>query len=394
MQETEAQISNALPTPVLNDSVRRQVVEADRNVGGLRSAARKLLAVVVRAFSRDGQPVPDQQEALVRFRAFEEQAATHVEFLRRLARQTTLDSPLRTEAIARLIELNRCDGKFIRKNCDFKAVASFRRLLLLQARRDRLAKQSLQFTLSCKEIANRFADALGADRPIAQRFGSIDHAINATALALRPVVLKPSQGAGSRGVFVVHGAQEIWAVKGGGWFSGYDLLRAHMSEVGTHVWLMEEFMAKPGDLKCPAPDLKFYCFYGRVGMVLEVERYPKSQYCWWSPEGARTETGKYSESIFDGAGFTQEHRALAERISAAMPLPFMRIDFLKAESRLLFGELTPRPGNFHAFNDETDRQLGDLYLEAEGRLMDDLLNLKGFPEFRAATGLGRKPAAT
>ena len=153
-------------------------------------------------------------------------------------------------------------------------------------------------------------------------------------------------------------------------------------------------MAKPGDLKCPAPDLKFYCFYGRVGVVLEVERYPKSQYCWWSWEGARTETGKYSESLFDGAGFTQEHRALAERISAAMPLPFMRIDFLKAENRLLFGELTPRPGNFHAFNDETDRQLGDLYLEAEGRLMDDLLNGKGFPEFRAATRLGRKPAAT
>lgn len=59
----------------------------------------------------------------------------------------------------------------------------------------------------------------------------------------------------------------------------------------------------------------------------------------------------------------------------------MRIDFLAAKSGLYFCEFTPRPGDFEKFNDATDEMLGTLYLDAELRLVNDLVFGKRFTEF-------------
>jgi hypothetical protein len=55
-----------------------------------------------------------------------------------------------------------------------------------------------------------------------------------------------------------------------------------------------------------------------------------------------------------------------------MPHPFMRIDTLLGEDDLVFGEFTPRPGQFHRFN-------------AEWRLREDLLEGKRFDAYTAVT---------
>jgi hypothetical protein len=48
----------------------------------------------------------------------------------------------------------------------------------------------------------------------------------------------------------------------------------------------------------------------------------------------------------------------------------------------VFGEFAPKPGNYDEFDDETDQWLGDYYLQAEGRLTNDLINGKEFRHYK------------
>ena len=77
-----------------------------------------------------------------------------------------------------------------------------------------------------------------------------------------------------------------------------------------------------------------------------------------------------------------------------MPVPYMRIDFLRGEYRFAFGEFTPRPGDFEGFNEATDRMLGELYLDAETRLHADLLDGRRFPVFMDWLAPFRTPVAS
>lgn len=62
------------------------------------------------------------------------------------------------------------------------------------------------------------------------------------------------------------------------WIASIDVLAAEMAGLAWEQWLVEDFAENPDDPLCPAADLKFYSFYGRVGIVLEVERYPVTRY--------------------------------------------------------------------------------------------------------------------
>lgn len=74
---------------------------------------------------------------------------------------------------------------------------------------------------------------------------------------------------------------------------------------------------------------------------------------------------------------------LAKRISLAIPAPFIRIDFLKSFDGLVFGEFTGHPGSYEQFNRKTDRLLGEFFVSAEARIVNDLLNGKTFDAFQA-----------
>ena len=298
---------------------------------------------------------------------------------------------VRRAAAERLIAND--DGSSKLNNVDLglevRAASSFSRAIWTLTRKNKIGCYNWEITLQDKLLEGRLAKCLGASLP--NRYGpfTIDEALEAVHEAKRPVVIKPSAGGGSRGVFLVHSKDRVYALQREEWLQDGNELGAKMASVkrfGKGPWLVEEFIPKQDDALTPAPDLKFYCFYGRVGLVLEVERYPRIRYCWRNRAGEAVITGQYNDKLFNSRPVTSEQIEFVETMSAKLPATFMRLDFLKSGSGLYFGEFTPKPGDYNSFNDEYNFKLGDMYLDADVRLKNDLLMGKQFPEFTEVFG--------
>ncbi|MGM0457582.1 MAG: ATP-grasp fold amidoligase family protein, partial [Cyanobacteriota bacterium] len=154
-------------------------------------------------------------------------------------------------------------------------------------------------------------------------------------------------------------------------------------------WIVQELIYEDAERTQPARDLKFYCFYGEVALILEICRFPEKQFCWWNAKLEQIETGLYEDKRFTGAGVTPEQIKFAASMSAKIPTPFIRIDFLKGWQGLVFCEFAALfPGEYHGLTDSIDTWLGNCFLDAEGRLMEDLLKGKRFEEYwRVREGL-------
>lgn len=262
-----------------------------------------------------------------------------------------------------------------------KQAASFRASLTMRMRKKQLANLP-EWQLDDKLLAYRFIDSLDVKRPwVSEEIYTVKN-----LLKKEKTVVKPLDGAGSRGVYLIHNFHDIVDIKRQKQLSSWDELLKSMNEdlqagsVEQDKWIIEELILEEEQL--PASDIKFYCFYGKVGLILEINRYPDLMYAWWTRDGERLRTGKYDGDLFRGEGVTKEEIDLAETISKEIPAPFIRIDFLRSKNGLVFGEFTPKPGNYDEFLDETDQYLGDLFLEAETRLEEDLWNGKTFTCFR------------
>lgn len=115
---------------------------------------------------------------------------------------------------------------------------------------------------------------------------------------------------------------------------------------------------------------------------MEICRFPERKYCWWNGNLDTIETGRYEKQQFSGEGITREQINFVESLSDKIPSAFIRIDFLKSWQGLVFCEFAPTfPGGYHEFKDSIDQWLGTCFLDAEGRLMKDLLRGKQFEEF-------------
>ena len=233
-----------------------------------------------------------------------------------------------------------------------------------------------------KELGADFSRSCGIRTPEAYSFNrSFDRII-----ARGDIVIKPSKGAGSNGVYLVYSENRIFDIKNKIYYSSWADLRAAVMEYlsknrKADSWIVEEFMKMP-DGSAPN-DLKFYCFYGRTPLALEVQRTEKGpRYCWWDDALNRVDTGKYQKKLFDSTPFDQKYFDVISDFSLKIPTPFMRIDFFRLSDELVFGEFTPQPGNFHQFDTRTDTWLGREFGEARGRLTADLLNGKPFSEFK------------
>ncbi|MFB4473546.1 ATP-grasp fold amidoligase family protein [Oceanobacillus caeni] len=269
------------------------------------------------------------------------------------------------------------------EGCDslsLKQVASFQTSLNLRARRGQLGDSLPEKLLDKKEVAYRFVDKLGVRRP----WTGNDTFPSDKIPKKKGIVIKPVDGAGSRGVYLVLDFTKIIDLKRQKTLKNWEMLEESMKEditsgwVKQDEWLMEELIYDGNSL---ATDLKFYCFYGEVGLILEITRVPELKYCWWSAKGKRIRTGKYDEDLYKGQGVTEQEIKLASDISTQIPAPFVRVDFLRSANGLVFGEFTPKPGNYDEFDKKTDQLLGDYYLEAESRLTEDLLEGKQFKPY-------------
>lgn len=295
------------------------------------------------------------------------------ETLKRLSQSLGIDEF--TEQITRLLTQSKVP---------LYGAASFKRMLVQATHRRQTYKFQPEWRLNNKHHAYAFVDELGIRRP---KVFSRKKKLDQIPLELGSV-LKPENGSSSHGVFILGGNGQAQEVRTGDLFNSYEMVKKRARHyingniVKADQWFLEEFV---GDFKngviAPARDLKFYCFYGEVGLVLEVDRSSSPQYCEWLPSGEVADTGRYKNKIFKGEGFNSENLRLAEKISLEIPVPFMRIDFLKTQNSFFFCEFTPRPGQFDSFSAFYDNLLGSQYLAAESRLHKDLLNGKSFSFF-------------
>ncbi|WP_017185326.1 ATP-grasp fold amidoligase family protein [Alkalibacillus haloalkaliphilus] len=266
------------------------------------------------------------------------------------------------------------------RHVDLSRMSSFTALLNLQASRSQQQQNPIEKQLDDKMAAYNLADMLRLNRP----WTSPVYIGFETVPEQYPTVIKPTEGAGSRGVYLAMEPNQIINIKTGELLNNWEQLSHSISEdlYKGHVlkdeWYMEELIEENGE---STTDYKFYTFYGEVALILEITRVPEVKYCWWSKDGKRVSLAKYDDRLYKGKGVSQEIIDKVETISQEIPLPFMRIDFMKSEEDYIFNEFTPYPGNYDEFDRETDRKLGQYYLNAETRIKADLLKGKEFNIF-------------
>ena len=228
-----------------------------------------------------------------------------------------------------------------------------------------------------------FAQALGVPTPETL-------SLNQTASELSVeanTVIKPITGAASKGVFIVYADRKVRSVYTGEVYESF-LEGVDKEYAGTHlttepVWLSETLIGSPNT---PARDIKVFCFYGQPGLIEEIHRNSspqgKNEYCFYYPSGEKVHVDS-NRARYDGHGFPEAALEYAAKISERSPVPFLRVDFLESEGTLVLGEITPQPGGTYAgqLHDHIDRELGELFLEAEARLIIDLLNGKNFDTY-------------
>ncbi|WP_347452900.1 ATP-grasp fold amidoligase family protein [Acinetobacter thermotolerans] len=143
-------------------------------------------------------------------------------------------------------------------------------------------------------------------------------------------------------------------------------------------WMVEELI-QGEDI---ARDVKFYCFYGEIGLILESNRIPSLKRCWYDKDFSKVKTGKYNNNLFEGSGENLEELSkAAQRISLELPVPFIRLDFLQIGNDIYLGEFTPVPGGYAAFNQEWDKKLGEMYQHATVRISNDVAYGKIFDKY-------------
>lgn len=199
--------------------------------------------------------------------------------------------------------------------------------------------------ISNKVKGPKFAKALGVDIP-KQMFSNKPFS---KVPIIENTVIKPQYGFYARGVFIVKTDKEIIELNTGSIFTSRDTLTKHVSKlmenkiVKQDLWKGEAFISdKNGN---PPNDIKFYAFYGKIGWITEIQRYPEIRYHVMNGTGTTIKSNMYKDNqCFVGEGVSNEEFLLAKQISLEIPSPFIRIDFVRGSKGLCFMEFTSKPG--------------------------------------------------
>lgn len=299
------------------------------------------------------------------------------------------------------------DQRELLKAASVVGVAGAPQRLITQMRRNRLPLSGLaSFSTSMATRSIKMQMGLAHEARLAPKHAGYRFAmLTRTAIPIQYVptpvpskdvpwrpgsVVKPSNMSGAMGVFLVLADGKIRSPETGEEREGESSLREAIAITEDRAgrplkWIVEELITEDRDSVEPARDLKFYAFYGKVGLTLEVVRFPETLYRWWEEPGHPVDTGKYSDLRLENAvGPSAADITEVERISASIPVPFLRIDMLRGRNGPVCNEFTCYPGDYDQFNQRTDRHLGDLFVSAEARLTDDLIYGKRFAEFEEA----------
>ncbi|TVP86774.1 MAG: hypothetical protein EA344_03075 [Alkalicoccus sp.] len=282
--------------------------------------------------------------------------------------------------------------KFERKKIPLTNAFSFIDIMAEESAMRKLGYQNYSWELDRKTKAFRFADEIKLRRPqTSSKIFTFDEVKDKEA----PIVIKPVQSTGSRGVYLIFDDNVILSARNNKYLSSREEMVEEMREplgavhhgdptgqLQKNEWITEELILREEGSTAPPLDYKFYCFYGKLLFVLEADRSDDSGFSVWNADGSLAVTGWQDEKLREGVGFSQEDADEALRASLEIPAPFVRMDMLKSHDGIVFGEATPRPGKYHLFNKKYDQLMGKAFREAEARLQRDLLNGKEFNAFK------------
>lgn len=281
-----------------------------------------------------------------------------------------------------------------RKGLSVRRGLSFRANMMEMSEARKLGTLRPSWALDGKTKAYALLDALQVRRPESDsrtyRFAEISPDF--------PKVIKATRATGARGCYLAYSPQRIVHVRDNQEFPSWDELSAHASSLMDpstenklpDSWMVEELVLESFKESIAARDLKFYCFYGDTVFIRESVRGAEPKVRFYGPDNEPIVTGREEDLDFTPLGVTSDQLDLVSRISTEIPHPFMRIDMLNGEDEMVFGEFTPRPGNFDKFSPEWDRRMGEEWARAESRILRDLLQGKSFEPYLMSTGLLRK----
>lgn len=202
-------------------------------------------------------------------------------------------------------------------------------------------------------------------------------------------VVKPVFGAQSKNVYGLR-LGEDGSVKDVFSRNSYPSMSAFLNYVAEVTpssvkWEVEELVLNNDDNV--SYDVKFYSFYGKVVLVLQVARWGKKREDVFFDRTGKRVDAKVERYFSESGGvflplFSEEDISQIEGLSAEIPFPFCRIDFLAGKKGLYFGEFTFNAGGAGGFYDEWDKKLGEEFQLAQNRLMKDLLDSKKFDVYK------------
>ena len=204
------------------------------------------------------------------------------------------------------------------------------------------------------------------------------------------VVIKSSQGTAARGVTPLRRMEDGWtmvttteSVDPAEIVSGLNALQADDKVAGPYF--AEQLLGGGAGNALPV-DVKVHAFYGEISHVLlrrvTVHRDgDATAFRVILPDG--TDPGPIVRGLrhdheIPVPSNLDELMEVARRMSLGIPRAFVRVDLYDIDGRVVFGELTPRPGHLMDYGPKQDQRLGHLWERAHARVMNDALGGAGF----------------
>jgi len=159
-----------------------------------------------------------------------------------------------------------------------------------------------------------------------------------------------------------------------------ELAREYRQLERPDAWVLEELLLPAGGAIAPVDDVKFFCFGGRVELIVHLWRFPHrpwKQANWyhrdWTPVTEPVRRSK-PDPHHDHPPPPSGDRLLeiAERAASRLCYPFIRIDLYDTSRGVVLGEFTPGPGGRYDLTPAWDDRFSQRWHEAAADLVDDL----------------------
>lgn len=199
----------------------------------------------------------------------------------------------------------------------------------------------------------------------------------------RKFVIKPVVGSGSNGVFLLEKQEDgLKELITGDVFPNQltSLDAAGLSEFKGVPLIAEDLIEFAG---VPSMNWKVFSFFGEVGFIRQGDQSQADKpYKLWSPTGEDLGPIDHLGFRYDSTLPPPKDMVFllnkAKTISLNVMTPFVRVDLYEADNEVFLGEVTLRPSSlwkkkhYQKFTPEWDRKLGEMWEDAEARLVEKL----------------------